>query len=496
MQIHYEALDSDLVRGLRAGGGDAYGNPAERAISDGDGNPCRHCLRFVPKGEEMLILAHRPFCNSHSRTGTRPTAQRSSRTNCCSRSKARGASAPRWKGAAADAADAAPLRTGDAQVDRLLALAEAARAGAAAGRVDGGAIGGDAVPDAEGPGASAARLRLALLRAADAAGVDEIRFSWQVPNLTRRMLSAMGMAALEGRLLGRLAERDNAAAQGEARVLSAARDRLARQARALVEQRFELYGRPATEAFMEAVAVRRPLGRMSPPDIARMQAAVAHMARRLAQKHSQRRRVPLRGQLDFRRTLRGSAGHDGVPFKLAFRHHRRDRPRLVVVCDVSGSVAAHVRFLLLFLYALQGTVADLRTFAFSNRLADVAAPLARLPFDAAVDLILREVGGGGTDYGQAWADLRDHHGHAIDRRTTVLVLGDGRSNGADPRLDVFDEIANRAKRLVWLCPEAPGRWGTGDSCMLQYRPHCSHLSHCATAADLERAIDEALEAYA
>ena len=61
MQNHYEALDSDLVRGLRAGGGDAYGNPAERAISDGDGNPCRHCLRFVPKGEEMLILAHRPF---------------------------------------------------------------------------------------------------------------------------------------------------------------------------------------------------------------------------------------------------------------------------------------------------------------------------------------------------------------------------------------------------------------------------------------------------
>ena len=76
-----------------------------------------------------------------------------------------------------------------------------------------------------------------------------------------------------------------------------------------------------------------------------------------------------------------------------------------------------------------------------------------------------------------------------------VVLGDGRSNGADPRLDLFAELALRAKRLVWLCPEPPGRWGSGDSGMLQYRPHCSHVSHCATAADLERAIDEALEAY-
>ena len=200
--------------------------------------------------------------------------------------------------------------------------------------------------------------------------------------------------------------------------------------------------------------------------------------------------------LDLRRTLRASAGHDGVPFKLSFRHRRRDKPRLLVVCDVSSSVAPYVRFLLLFLYALQGTVTDLHTFAFSNRLKDVEGPLARLPFDAAMDLIIREVGSGGTDYGQAWADLHDRHLQLVDRRTTVLVLGDGRSNGTNPRLDLFAELVSRCKRLVWLCPEPPGRWGSGDSCMLQYRPHCTHVSHCATAADLERAIDEALESYA
>ena len=102
---------------------------------------------------------------------------------------------------------------------------------------------------------------------------------------------------------------------------------------------------------------------------------------------------------------------------------------------------------------------------------------------------------GSTDYGQAWADLHQLHLATIDRRTTLLVLGDGRSNGTDPRLDLFAELADRARRVVWLCPEPPGRWGSGDSAILRYRPLCTTLTHCATVADLERALDEALAAY-
>jgi len=223
---------------------------------------------------------------------------------------------------------------------------------------------------------------------------------------------------------------------------------------------------------------------------------VARMAKRLAAKHAQRRRRRLQGHIDFRRTLRTNAGHDGVPFNLSYKHTRRDKPRLVVVCDVSGSVAAHVRFLLLFLYALHGRVADLRSFCFSHRLRDVSAALETLPFDEAMAMILREVGGGATDYGQAWVDLHNQHSDCIDPRTTVLVLGDGRSNQTNPRLDIFAQLTERAKRVVWLCNEPPVRWGSGDSCMLRYRPLCTHVSHCASASDLERAIDEALQAYA
>jgi uncharacterized protein len=361
------------------------------------------------------------------------------------------------------------VRTGDAQVDALLDMATHS--------------------------SGAHRLDTAFRRAAAQVGVDEIRFASQTPFFARQMLAELGIAALESQLRERL-NQSTPQADIEARALSAAREVLQRHARAWVEQRFELFGQPATEHFMTEVAVQRPLGRMSPPDMERMKRAVARMAKRLAAKHAQRRRRRLQGHIDFRRTLRTNAGHDGVPFNLSYKHTRRDKPRLVVVCDVSGSVAAHVRFLLLFLYALHGRVADLRSFCFSHRLRDVSAALETLPFDEAMAMILREVGGGATDYGQAWVDLHNQHSDCIDPRTTVLVLGDGRSNQTNPRLDIFAQLTERAKRVVWLCNEPPVRWGSGDSCMLRYRPLCTHVSHCASASDLERAIDEALQAYA
>lgn len=374
--------------------------------------------------------------------------------------------------ASTSASAPAPLRTGDAQVDALLELAQPGPYGQ-------GGQGGDA-------------LAAALARAAASAGVDGIRFATQTSFLAQQTLEALGISPLEARLAARRAV---PGAEDEVQALKAARDRLRREARALVQQRFAIFGKPATEAFMAEVVVTRALGRMAPAEMERMKSAVARMARKLAARHARRQRVELRGQLDLRRTMRANAGHDGVPVTLAFKHRRRDKPRIVAVCDVSGSVAAHVRFLLLFLYALHDAVGDLRSFAFSNRLQDVAAPLEKLPFDDAMALILKEVGNGSTDYGQAWVDLHDRHWDAIDRRTTVLVLGDGRSNGADPRLDLFAELAARAKRVVWLCPEAEARWGTGDSAMLRYRPYCTSMSHCASAADLERVLDEALEAY-
>ena len=241
--------------------------------------------------------------------------------------------------------------------------------------------------------------------------------------------------------------------------------------------------------------INREIGELGVRDMERMKVLVAKMAKRLAVRHSRRRRVRNRGQLDVRRTMRANAGNDGVPIDLVWKRKRKDRPKIVAVCDVSGSVARYVRFLLLFLHTLKEEVPEIDAFAFSAELRDIGHELGTMSFEHAMDTIITQVGNGATDYGQALADLKLGHWDLIDRRTTVLVLGDGRSNRTNPRLDLFQEMADRAKRVVWLCPEPAGQWGTGDSCMLQYQPYCTHLSYSVTAIDLEHALDEVLSAY-
>ena len=340
----------------------------------------------------------------------------------------------------------------------------------------------------------AGRIATAIARAGATVNVDDIRFQSQTAYFVRRMMEQLGLEALETRMLARMREH-TPEAQADVEAMIAARSSIQREVRAYVDQRFELFGRSATDAFMNEVAATRAIGALSVRDMERMKAVVAKMAKRLAVRHGRRRRVENRGQLDVRRTLRANAGHDGVPFDIIWKRKHKDRPKIVAICDVSGSVASYVRCLLLFLYALREKVTDLRAFAFSNRLVDIGRILETQSFESAMTRIIDDVGSGSTDYGQALADLQAQHWEVIDRRTTILMLGDGRSNYGDPRLDIIEEATDRAKRLVWLCPEPPSRWGSGDSCMLKYKPFCSPVSHCATATDLEQALDDILLAY-
>jgi uncharacterized protein with von Willebrand factor type A (vWA) domain len=334
----------------------------------------------------------------------------------------------------------------------------------------------------------------AIERAARTVGAENIRFATQIPLYTRRVLTELGVEHLDERIQRRF---DEGSEEGdrEARAMTAARRTLQQMARRQVARYFEVYGRSATENLMNDAVANRAIEALDPHDEARMKTLVARLAKRLADRHSRRRRTKDRGRLDVRKTIRAATAHDGIPFNLIHRIKKRDRPKIVVICDISGSVARYVRFLLMLLYALHDGVTDLRAFAFSSRLSDVDEDLRHKPFDQAMKDILHFKGGGSTDYGMALADLFEYHQDAIDRRTTVLVLGDARSNYGNPRLDLFAELADRVKRIVWLCPEPESLWGYGDSCMNRYRPYCTSMLHCATMADIERSIDDILTAY-
>jgi hypothetical protein len=337
-------------------------------------------------------------------------------------------------------------------------------------------------------------LATAIERAAEAAGLNDIRFSTQVAYFAQSMIRAMGGEQLQARLLEALQGR-TPDADAVAQRLIDVRRALTMAARERAERAFQIFGAAETEKFRDEVAATKRLSAIEASDMARMKQLVMKVAKRLAVKHSRRRKRTQRGLLDVRRTMRANAGVDGVPFNVIWRQKKKDRPKILVICDVSGSVALYVRFLLLLLYSMKEAIPDLNAFAFSYRLKAVDDILETMEFDAAIKKILREIGLGSTSYGQAFSDFKMEHEHKIDRRTTIIILGDGRSNYGDPRIDLFRDFASRAKRVIWLNPEGRSLWGTGDSVIPRYEPFCAQMGHVATLKDLEKAIDEVLTAY-
>lgn len=329
-------------------------------------------------------------------------------------------------------------------------------------------------------------IAAAMAGAAAAVGADRIRFLSQRGFFARRMLDSMGLRELEA-LIGRTG--DAATAQA----LERGRSFLLAEARQFVERQYAIYGEAASERLREEALENARLSSLEQRDLARMRRIVRRLAKRLADRHARRARVMKRGRLDAHRTLRANAGFDGVPFNVVWKRRRPGKPKVVAICDVSRSVQATARFLLLFLHALHELLDDARAFAFSDRLVEVGDLFEGDDPERAILRVLDRIGFRPTDYGQAFEDFREQFFDALDRRTTVIVLGDGRSNYGDPKAEIFREIRDRARRVVWLNPEPKAFWGSGDSEMRRYAPHCTTARTCNTVKHLERAVDDLLK---
>ncbi|MDX2517307.1 VWA domain-containing protein [Streptomyces stelliscabiei] len=201
---------------------------------------------------------------------------------------------------------------------------------------------------------------------------------------------------------------------------------------------------------------------------------VQPLARKLATRLAARRRRAARGQIDIRRTLRRSLSTGGVPLRPAYRRHRPARPEIVLLCDVSGSVAGFANFTMLLVQAMRDQFSKVRVYAFVNRVDEVTRLVTNGEADPA-ELGRRIVGEatvsgwhGSSDYGAALGEFAERHLDAVGPRTSVIVLGDARTNGFDPHAEALRRIAARARRVHWLNPESPEQWGTGDSAALVY----------------------------
>jgi uncharacterized protein len=240
----------------------------------------------------------------------------------------------------------------------------------------------------------------------------------------------------------------------------------------------------------------RPLGELdralpSGPlqDLAAVHRVVAQLRRRLATQGKQSRGHRRHAHVDVRRTMRASLQTGGVPVELRYRPRRPRRPEIYVLCDVSTSVTSASVFFLSVLHALHDAFRKMRSFVFIERISEVTDVFAHeRDFRTVSERISSDAGvadiSGYTDYGRVWMELLESIQDDLHPRATVIVLGDARTNGRDPRADLFGQIAARAGRTFWLNPEPRLYWNYGDSVIAAYEQHCIAFE-CWTVPQLE-----------
>ncbi len=264
----------------------------------------------------------------------------------------------------------------------------------------------------------------------------------------------------------------------------------------------EIRRRLVADRGAEAMAktLRKPLPEdvdfmhASREEMANLRRAIYPLTRKLAVRLARKRRHGRKGPLDFRNTVRHSRSYGGVPAELKFRYPRPSKPEIIVIADISGSVAAFARFTLHLVYAISGQFSKVRAFVFIDGLDevthlfegcdDIAEAVHRVNTEADVVWV-----DGHSDYGHAFEVFWDKYGHEVNSKSTVLVLGDARNNYHAAQAWIMKEIEQKARKLFWLNPEPKAYWNTGDSIVGEYGAHCDGVFEVRNLRQLEKFVD-------
>jgi uncharacterized protein with von Willebrand factor type A (vWA) domain len=336
-----------------------------------------------------------------------------------------------------------------------------------------------------------------LREAAQSAQLQNIQRSFQEGRYSHAMAQTLGLGALAEELDAlkqRLDEADmDPALRDQLQRLIAKRlqdltDMIKRAVRAELEKQDHTL---RENQRMQSLA-EKSFYYLSEDEIRRMKEAVAKLAERLKNVVAIRRRQAKRGKFDLKDTLRKNLQYGGVPFKIQFDRKVRDKPQVIVLCDVSDSVRNVSRFMLQFVYSLQDLYSRVRSFIFVSDVGETTQLFEEQEINEAIEQSL--TGSiinvfAHSDFGRAFRSFHRDYIAAVNNKTTVIVLGDARNNYNLPHEWVLKEIRQRAKQLIWLNPENKLTWGFGDSEMDRYLPYCDIVEECRNLNQLYRVID-------
>ena len=271
--------------------------------------------------------------------------------------------------------------------------------------------------------------------------------------------------------------------------MEALEEQLERYAGSSIARNLAQEGRPEVGPDL----MNRPFRHLTDAEAEELRKQMRRLAAQLRSRLALRQKRGKTGALDAKATIRASLRYGGVPLELRHKQ-RRLKPKLALICDVSTSMRHCAEFMLTLIYDLQDQVGRARSFAFIGDMEEISSSFSELPTQRAVEQVLTQLPPGyySTDLGNSLETFSKRFMDAVDHRTTVIVLGDGRNNYNDPRTDLLAEIKRRSRRIIWLNPEPPTLWGTGDSDMIRYLPLVDGVFEAGNLAQLTYAVDRLL----
>lgn len=341
------------------------------------------------------------------------------------------------------------------------------------------------------------RVEQKLREALEQARVGEIERPYQEGQFTHGMANAFGLSDLlrqiedfRDRLSG--FGLDPQTAERLQRYLESRLRDLAQLMKQAVRQELEKQDLARRESERMQSLSEKSFFYLSEDEIRRMKEAVTRLAQRLKNVIAIKRKRAKRGRFDVKDTFRKNLQYGGIPFRIQFDDKKKDKPQVVILCDVSDSVRNVSRFMLQFVYSLQDLYSRVRSFIFVAETGEITRLFEENDIHEAIELALR----GSiinvfahSDFGRAFKIFHRDYITAVNKRTTVIVLGDARNNYNLPNEWTLRDIRARAKQLIWLNPESKMTWGFGDSEMERYRPFCDVVEECRNLNQLYHVID-------